>query len=168
MITYPQALELIRNEKFARPDLESLPLESAIGRVLAQDAIADRDYPPFNRSQMDGYALASHDFAPGKNFFLERTVYAGAEPGKLHGTHNACVRIMTGAALPAGCDAVVRLEDSTANGETVTFNISSVLAGQFVSAQGEDLRKGELALRSGTAISLANIMTLASLGIAHR
>jgi molybdopterin molybdotransferase len=167
LISYAQALDLISREEFARPGTESLPLESAIGRILAGPIIADRDYPPFNRSQMDGYALASQDFTPGKYFRIERTVYAGREPGTLHAVPGGCVRIMTGAALPAGCDAVVRVEDSTADGEIVTFNLNSVMAGQFVSARGEDLRKGDLALAVGTAITIPNIMTLASLGIAQ-
>lgn len=167
MVTYPQALELIRNEEFARPGIESLPLESAIGRILAQPIIADRDYPPFNRAQMDGYALSSQDFVPERRFRIERTVYAGAEPGSLQAPPAACVRIMTGATLPDGCDAVIRLEDSNSDGETVTFDLNSVTAGQFVSAQGEDLRQGEPALDAGTTVSIANIMTLASLGIAQ-
>lgn len=166
MITYPQALEVIRSEKFAEPRTQLSPLESAVGRVLARPVTADRDYPPFNRSQMDGYAMASVSFAPGKKFRMERTVYAGAEPGTLQAP-DSCVRIMTGAGLPDGCDAVVRLEDSTANGDTIVFNLNSVVSGQCVSARGEDLKRGELALEAGTAISIANMMTLASLGIAQ-
>lgn len=166
MISYADALKLIERESFAAPPVEALPLERAIGRVLAQAVRADRDYPPFHRSQMDGFALCAQHFAPGKKFRIARTVYAGSDPGNLQSEHDACVRIMTGAALPYGCDAVVRLEDSQIYGESVEFRISSLMPGQFVSAKGEDLLKGQVALDAGTTITTANIMTLASLGIA--
>src|SRR5919198_1336056 len=112
MLTFEQALSVV-NEKLAAagisPRLETLPLEQVRGRVLAEDAAADRDYPPFHRATRDGYAVRSADAqtAPAS---LERVGEARAGkpwPDSLKERTGACVEIMTGAPLPEGADAVV-------------------------------------------------------------
>jgi molybdopterin molybdotransferase len=121
---------------------ESVALENAFGRILTQAIHADRDYPPFHRSTMDGYAVQSADFLEkGMTVLrvLER-IHAG-NVGQQTVTSGTCSKIMTGAPVPAGADAVIRVEDTQEENGTVAFRISGIRAGQNIARQGEDAQK---------------------------
>ncbi len=143
---------------------EEIALADAHGRVLAEDIYADRDYPPFNRAAMDGYAINTVDWDNGtREFEVQQVIYAGEaaneelKPGK-------CYKIMTGAPVPLSANAVIRREDADHEGEIVRFKIDHVNKYQSISGKGEDMRQGDLILTKGTICSHPAISILASLG----
>ena len=144
------------------------PLESVdvalldgLGAVLAEEAVADRDVPPFRNSAMDGYAVRGAQTA-GARLRVVGSVAAGGTPSGSVGTGEA-MRIMTGAPMPDGADTVVRVED-TDNGAQAVAITHDVPAGISVRQAGEDLRRGETILVRGTLLRAADIGVLASIG----
>ena len=145
---------------------ETLPLLSAMGRVLASDAVAGVTLPPWDNSAMDGYAVRAADLAsvPVSLAVLE-TVAAGQFATKPVGAGES-IRIMTGAPLPAGADSVVRVEDT--DGGTVRVEIRSARdAGKNVRPRGEDIVEGRVAIPAGTVLGAAQVGVLASIGLAQ-
>jgi molybdopterin molybdotransferase len=164
MITVASALSLIL-EQAKTFEAEQMPLQNCIGRTLAEDIYADRDYPPFNRSAMDGYACRSQDIPEFDYFRVIEEIHAGAFSAQmvLPGT---CARIMTGAPVPQGADVVIKIEDSKAvsGQENISFTISNIRSGANISRQGEDCIKGDLLIENGTMINTGVYSTLAALG----
>lgn len=147
--------------------LERVNLFEALGRVLGEDVVAGRNIPPKDNSAMDGYAVCWQDTAGAAaehEVVLEvvEDIPAGAIPQKKLLTGQAA-RIMTGAPLPAGADAVVKMEDTAKYGTQVRIR-AAVRAGQDIRQAGEDVREGELVVPKGTVIRTATIGMLASLG----
>ncbi len=151
--------------------VERVPLEKSFGRVLAKNVNADRDYPPFNRSAMDGYAIVAKNFSAAKPYNVLKTVFAGDAPQLVHDFSRGqaeVIKIMTGAAVPAPFDAVIRREDAhEAEGQTVTFDTATVSPGHNISRQGEDLKRGTRLALGGDLIDHAVVTLLASLGVAQ-
>jgi len=111
MTSYENALSKLisRAESFGE---EYCSLEEVYGRVLAEDVSADRDYPPFNRITMDGYAIRSSDWNEmTREFIVKETVFAGSRHNSDIGK-GECYKIMTGAALPESADMVIKVEES--------------------------------------------------------
>ena len=138
---------------------EPVAIAQSIGRVLAEDVTAVRDQPPFAASAMDGWAVRSSD-APG----LLRIV---GESAAGHGFVGAvqsgeAVRIFTGAAVPAGCDAVVIQEDATREGETVA--VPAVASGNHVRPAGGDFKAGQTLLTTGLRIDPWRLSLAAAAG----
>lgn len=144
-------------------------LAEALGAVLAEDAVADRDVPPFRNSAMDGYAVRGADVASvpdgGTRLRVIGSVAAGALPERSVAAGEA-MRIMTGAPMPDGADTVVRVED-TDNGAESVLVTRSTPTGLSVRGAGEDLRRGDLVLATGTVLRPADIGVLGSLGRAR-
>lgn len=164
MINYQEAKDLILADT-VKGGLEAIRLEDAIGRVLGQNVYADRDYPPFNRSAMDGFAIRMDDWNRGTRVFpIQETIYAGSRPSNQL-AENAAFKIMTGAAVPYPADTVIRKEDAVQNEGFVSFNLSSVDKFQNIALKGQDLTIDELAIEAGTICTPSAIGTLASLGI---
>jgi molybdenum cofactor synthesis domain-containing protein len=140
---------------------EVVPLERAGDRYLAEPLVADVSLPPFPAATMDGFAVV-HDDAS-----VERAVlgsgFAGDDP-TVQVTRGSAARIMTGAPVPAGADAVVPVENTTLRGNSVVIRQSSVRAGENIRPVGADLRAGDLLVRSGTLLGPAEVGLLASLG----
>jgi molybdopterin molybdotransferase len=143
---------------------EEVNLDDALGRVLALDASAPNDVPPFASSSMDGYALLSADSQdPPAELKIIGESRAGTptdivlEPG-------TAIRISTGGQIPAGADAIVRQELTTAGEGTVTVN-EAVRVGNDVRFAGEDIAKGAVILRAGTLLGSPEIGVLASVNI---
>ncbi|TGK88012.1 molybdopterin molybdenumtransferase MoeA [Leptospira bourretii] len=165
MISYKEALSKILSETKIFPT-ELIPLEQSFGRVLAEPVMADRDYPPFHRSAMDGFAIFSGDFSPNKTYVYEKELPAGTniqlEPG------DEAVRIMTGAPVPDGFDVVIKIEDcilnESNNKKQVSFTIQEVKTWNNIAKQGEDVKKDQLVLPKGIQIGTSEISLLASLG----
>jgi molybdopterin molybdotransferase len=149
--------------------VESVALRSALGRVLARDIVSPIDVPSHDNSAMDGYALRSSDLAAAGDTLLRiaGTGFAGqAFAGAVAPGH--CVRIMTGAVMPAGLDTVVPQEFTTAEGsDAVRIPAGAVRAGDNRRLAGEDLARGSSALRAGRLIKPADLGLLASLGRAE-
>jgi len=148
---------------------ETVPLAQAVGRVLRQAVVADRDFPPYNRVTMDGIALCYNSLAAGQTTFpIERTQLAGAEPAPLVNPR-AAVEIMTGAALPPGTDTVIRYEDldfSDAPSRQATVRVAPPRLGHNVHAQGSDQPAGAPLLAPGLVLSPAEIAVAATVGAA--
>lgn len=136
----------------ARPlGVERVPLRAATGRVLAEAIRADRDIPPADRSAMDGYAVRSADLrrAPAR-LALVGEVAAGS-PARPRVRPGTCARVLTGANLPPGADAVAMVEQTAERGGLVVFR-RTVRAGENVRRRGEDARRGQVLLPAGTAL----------------
>ena len=138
---------------------ETILLNAAIGRVLAQDVAAIRDQPPFTASAMDGWALRSAD-APGALRIVGESAAGHGYDGAL-GAGQA-VRIFTGAAVPAGADTVVIQEDATREGDLVTVPASMV--GENIRPAAGDFRAGQALLAKGTRIDPWRLSLAASAG----
>ncbi|HEY8830447.1 MAG TPA: gephyrin-like molybdotransferase Glp, partial [Candidatus Limnocylindria bacterium] len=141
----------------------SVELLDALGATLAEDAVADRDVPPFRNSAMDGYAVIGADVASAPaTLRVIGEIAAGAMPSRPI-VRGEAMRIMTGAPLPDGADTIVRVEDTDNRTDTVTITAVTKL-GTSVRAAGEDLKRGETILRTGTVLRAAEIGVLATIG----
>lgn len=141
---------------------EEVPVERAAGRVLARDAVAGRDQPPFPASAMDGYAVAGAEAAPGARFRVVGEAAAGRRFAGRIGPGEA-VRIFTGAPLPDGADRVVIQEDTAREGEAVTL-LDSLGAGPHVRPAGADFRAGDR-LSAPRRLSPADVALLAAMNL---
>ena len=149
--------------------IEQVALRSALDRVLASDIISPINVPAHDNSAMDGYALRGSDLDGGQAVTLKvvGTAYAGdAESAPV--APGQCLRIMTGAVMPAGCDTVIPQEFTASAGEgAIRFEAGVVRAGDNRRFAGEDLKAGNAALTAGATLRPAHLGLLASLGIAE-
>ncbi|WP_151632084.1 molybdopterin molybdotransferase MoeA [Noviherbaspirillum aerium] len=164
-----QAQQIIRDVVTPVEAVEKVALRSALDRVLAHDIISPINVPQHDNSAMDGFAVRGADVGPDKAATLRiiATIHAG---GGFDGEVQAgeCVRIMTGAPMPQGCDTVVPQEFTQAAGEgEVTIPAGAVKTGDNRRLQGEDLKAGKPALAAGKILRPADLGLLASLGIAE-
>ncbi|MBX3606298.1 MAG: molybdopterin molybdotransferase MoeA [Piscinibacter sp.] len=148
--------------------VEQIAIRAALGRVLAADVISPIDVPPHDNSAMDGYALRGSDLADDRDTTLTvaGTGFAGAKVGGSV-PPGQCVRIMTGAVMPAGLDTVVPQEFCRVDGDRVTVPAGAVRTGDNRRLAGEDLARGEAALTAGRLLRPADLGLLASLGRAE-
>jgi len=149
--------------------VERLPIRSALGRVLARDVVSSIDVPAHDNSAMDGYALRGADLAAAGDTLLAvaGTAFAGQVPGSAVDAGQA-VRIMTGAVMPPGLDTVVPQEFTTRLDDgRVRIPAGVVRPGDNRRLRGEDLARGEPALRAGRLMTPADLGLLASLGQAE-
>ena len=146
---------------------ESVKLEQSLGRVLAEDVRANRDLPPYDVSAMDGYAVRSADLAHvPATLAITEDIKAGDMPAKTVQA-GQCARIMTGAPVPVGADAVIRVEDTQALSESkVQINVA-VKPGNDIRPKGEGMRNGDVVLAAGTEITPGVIGVLATVKCAQ-
>jgi molybdopterin molybdotransferase len=166
MISVAEAVVIVV-EKTERVGVERVPLEDSAGRVLAEDVFADTDLPPFDRAQMDGYALRSEDVrdAPARL----RVVGEAAAGRGWRGVVRAgeAVRIMTGAPLPAGADSVQQVELTRESEDGASVEVGRATEpGQFYVPRASEMRAGERVLRAGEEVNAARAAVLASFGYA--
>jgi molybdopterin molybdotransferase len=181
LIDYRQAQQLVLQQAHSFGH-EEVPLEEAFGRVLAEPIFADRDYPPFPRATMDGYALRYNDLETGiRKFTIAETVFAGDNP--IHMINEGeCYKIMTGAAVPESADIIIRREDIEEGPATMVLKnkLSDPLpAGmlpapsnpafpwrlfQNIARRGEDLRAGSVVIDRNCRCEPAVMGLLATLG----
>jgi molybdopterin molybdotransferase len=165
MIDKAEARRVVIGEAAAGRRVEEVPLARAFGRVLARDARAEADLPPFEKSSMDGWAVRSADVAaPPATLRVLGAVHAGQVAPAPVGPGETW-KIMTGAPLPAGADAVVMVEDSAPvdGGARVELR-RAPRAWQNVCRKGEDARAGEVVLAAGTPLDAAALSLLATVG----
>lgn len=166
MISVSEAINIVL-EKTKRLETESVSLVDARGRYLAEDVVADSDLPPFDRSQMDGYAVRA---AETENAPVRLKIVGESAAG--NGWHNEmkagqAVRIMTGAPIPAGADSVQQVE-LTRDLDPLTVEIQqAVTLGRSIVKQGSEVRKGATVLKAGEHINSAMLAALASFGYAQ-
>jgi len=147
--------------------VETVQLDQSVGRVLAQEIHANRDLPPYDVSAMDGFALRSADLA-GVPVVLEiiEDIKAGDLPGKTLQT-GQCARIMTGAPVPVGADAVIRVEETQEAGATAVRINKAVKPGNDIRLRGENMKDGDVVLTAGTEITPGIIGVLATVKAAR-
>jgi molybdopterin molybdotransferase len=149
--------------------VESVALRSALGRVLARDIVSPIDVPAHDNSAMDGYALRGADLSASGDTLLAAVAGIGFA-GQAYGDvvpPGHCVRIMTGAVMPAGLDTVVPQEFTQTEGAQVRIPAGIVRTGDNRRLAGEDLARGSAALTAGRLIKPADLGLLASLGRAE-
>ena len=166
MISVEEALKNIL-DSISPLGMEKVNLLDALGRVIGEDIHAGRSIPPKDNSAMDGYALRAEDSrgaSPERpvRFEVVEDIPAGAVPQKRIGPGQAS-RIMTGAPIPEGADAVVRMEDTRKEENTVAV-LAEAKTGQDIRRAGEDVRPGEKVISQGEIIRPAEVGMLASLG----
>ena len=163
MITAEQALKLVlgATQEFGE---EKIPFIQSQGRVLKEDIVADRDFPPFDRVSMDGIAISIDAFEKGQRTFeIEGIQPAGAPQLSLNHTSN-CLEVMTGAVLPKNTNAVIRYEDVEIQNGKATILIDSISELQNIHLQGKDRKEGDLLLTKNTIISPAEVSVFATVG----
>ena len=159
------ALRGRRDQATALTKSESLSLLDAVGRVLAEEVVADRDQPPFDRATRDGFAVRADEFSAGVALHVAGMVRAGeAWTGISIGAGEA-IEIMTGAPVPEGANAVAMVEHvSASNGVVRAAEGRMLQAGDNVVAQGSEAKRGEAVVRAGTLIGAAEIAEAATCG----
>ena len=145
-------------------DSEQLPLPEALDRILAEEIVSPLSVPPFDNSAMDGYAVRLADLAAGAPLAVAGKAFAG-QPYQGDWPAGHCIRIMTGAPVPEGTEAVVMQEEAQVEGELVRF-LTQSRPGQNIRRCGEDLAEGARVLAAGLRLSPRELPLLASLGIA--
>jgi molybdopterin molybdotransferase len=165
VLTPADADELIRQHLQCLP-VESLPLAQCAGAVLRENIYAERDQPPYDRVAMDGIALSSRAVDTGsRSFRIQATQAAGDAPLALEAPAD-CIEVMTGAALPSGCDSVVAVEELTvADGKAALAPHVRVEPWQNVHRRGTDTRQGTLLLSAGQRLHAPEIAIAASAGM---
>jgi len=163
MITVEEAKHIIlkNTQDFG---IEEIPFLEAVGRVLKEDIVADRDFPPFNRVAMDGIAINHRFFEHGvRDFKIEGIQAAGSPQQTLDNAAN-CYEVMTGTVLPNNTDTVIRYEDVEINTLVATITIDEIKEGQNIHTQGSDKSEGTILIKKNTIISAAEIGVLATVG----
>lgn len=164
MIPISEAISIIKRETHSL-ETEIVDLSAVCGRILAEDIFADSDLPPFDRSQMDGYAVKSKDLqiVPTK---LKIVGESRAGKGWHHElNHGEAIRIMTGAPVPSGADSVQKVEVTKETGDFVEI-FEPPHSGQFINPQASEISKGEKVFQKGEIINPMMIATIASFGYA--
>jgi molybdenum cofactor synthesis domain-containing protein len=167
MISVAEAIQIVKQETPVLPS-EQVPLGNALGRVLAADVVADSDLPPFDRSQMDGYAVRADDVrsAPVRLRIVGESAAGRGWHKQLD--EGQAVRIMTGAPVPAGADSVqqVELAHELKDG-TVVELLETIETGKSIVKRGAEIKSGETVLSAGTMINAAKMAVLAAFGYAN-
>ncbi len=170
LVSFQRAIELVNEMMTPKAEAEMASISNVSGKISFVDIMSSRSVPPFNRSTMDGYAVRSADLMtpPGEKppkLQLTGSVSIGeipsgrVEPGK-------CMRISTGAIVPEGADAVVRIEDTREEGEFVTV-LEGVAPGENIAESGSDSTEGSLIISRGHTVQPHEVSVLASLGISE-
>ena len=167
MISVAEAIEIVLTQVQPLPK-EEVTLGEARNRILGEDVVADSDLPPFDRSQMDGYAVRAADTC---NAPVRLRIAGESAAGR--GWHHelgegTAVRIMTGAPVPAGADSVQQVELTLELDDgTVVEILQPVAPGRSIVTRGSEIRTGQIVLRAGEVIDAAAVAVLASFGYAR-
>ena len=163
MVSVEKAYNLILDNEISLAT-EFVAFENALGRVLAEDLFADRDFPPFDRVTMDGIAIDYQSFLNGnRKFNIQETQAAGEIQTTLQTIEN-CIEIMTGGVLPFNSDTVIRYEDLEISGDSVVVKDIEIKLGQNIHRRGQDKLAGELVLQKGKKLNASHLALAAALG----
>ncbi|CAK4073687.1 molybdopterin molybdotransferase MoeA [Vibrio sp. 16] len=143
-----------------------LPLAEAIGYVLAEDILSPIFVPPFDNSAMDGYAIRIADLQANNVMPVAGKSFAG-QPFEGDWPNGHCVRIMTGAKIPDGCDAVIMQENTEVTDSGIQFNQTDVKPQNNIRPTGDDISQGDVVLPGGSRLTSRDIPMIATLGISH-
>ncbi len=162
MLSYHHARQQILETVQALP-IQNVQLLDAAGRAAAEDIVASQPLPAFDNSAMDGYAVCTADCAPGGVLPISGYLPAGCNE-TIKMTPGVAVKVMTGAAIPPGADAVIPFEDTEEFKDSVRL-LGSVHQGDHIRWKGEDISPGDCVINAGTVLRPAEISLLASLGL---
>ncbi|WP_337085568.1 molybdopterin molybdotransferase MoeA [Elizabethkingia anophelis] len=162
MINVQQAEDIILSQ-YQDYGKESIAYQLALGRVLAEDILADRDLPPFDRPTVDGIAIRFISYEKGNRTFAIKAVQSAGEASVAIDSEDQCIEIMTGAALDSTVDTVIRYEDITVSNGIATINID-IRKGQNIHLKGKDKKAGEILVKANQIITPAIIGIAASVG----
>lgn len=162
-ISLEEAIEILNNN-INSLGIEEVPLLEAIGRQIAEDIYSSIDNPPFNKSAMDGYAVKVSDiYDYDKELEIVDTVFAG-HVSKKQVSEGTAIRIMTGAMIPEGSNAVIKQEDVIKNTNYIKLN-KKVKENENICFKGEDVCKGTLLVNKNKKLNYADLGIIASAGI---
>lgn len=162
MISVQQAEDIIFSQ-VRNFGTEEIFYENASGRILAEDILADRDLPPFDRSTVDGIAISFTSYERGiQNFNIKAVQAAGEVPVSID-NENDCIEIMTGASLHSSMDTVIRYEDILINNNVASININ-IKKGQNIHLKGRDKKAGEILVKANQVITPSILGIAASVG----
>jgi molybdopterin molybdotransferase len=163
MINYHEALDILKSHPYPLK-VETVGILEADGRVLAEDIIADRNLPPYDRVTMDGIAINFDAFEKGqRQFEVLETIGAGV-PQQTIEEVDKCVQIMTGAIMPKGLDTIIRYEDIHIDNGVATINEETIERQQNIHFKGEDRKQGEIVLEKGKALGPTELIVAAAVG----
>jgi molybdopterin molybdotransferase len=168
MLTYEEARQVVIEQVGKRKEpcaTAVVSVSEALGLVLAEEVKTDREYPPFDRSTRDGYAVRAKEVVPDAKLKCVGEIKAGdtvSEPLAV----KTCVQIMTGAAVPAGADAVVMIEHTQREGDVVRFE-RAAQAGQNIVPRGSEALAGQTLLKPGMRLGYAELALAAQVGAAE-
>ena len=163
MISVEEAKNIILNatQNFG---VEEIPFKKSVGRILKEDIVADRDFPPFNRVSMDGIAIDFNVFQNGQRAFkIEAIQPAGSPQITLQNKEN-CLEVMTGAVLPNNTNVVIRYEDVVIKNGVASIQVNEVKELQNIHQKGKDRKSGDVLINKNKIISAAEIGVLATVG----
>lgn len=163
MIPVEQALQTIL-ENTQDFGVEEVPYIKSIGRVLKEDIVADRDFPPFNRVAMDGIAINHRFFVHGVRDFKIEGIQPAGSPQETLGNAAHCYEVMTGAVLPENTDTVIRYEDVSIDTLMATVNLDQVEKGKNIHTKGQDRQQGDVLIPKNRIITAAEMGVISSVG----
>lgn len=145
---------------------EIIPLGAAAGRILGESVIADRDYPPINRSTMDGITLSLDSWHSGRRLWkIEQTIAAGQPAVALKDHLNNCAQIMTGAEVPANCSGIIPFEQIAIEADHARLLTPvEFIEGQHIHIRSSDRKAGDVLLKPGVPLDAPRIAILAAVG----
>lgn len=163
LISVKKALEIVleRSENFGTKEISFI---NAVGSVLKENIVADRDFPPFNRVSMDGIAISSEAFNKGQREFRIEGIQAAGSPQLTLQNRSNCIEAMTGAILPNNANVVIQYELLTIEKGIAKVNLEAVKEFQNIHKKGLDRRQGDILIKKDTVISPAEIGVLATVG----
>ncbi|MCX6259271.1 MAG: molybdopterin molybdotransferase MoeA [Bacteroidia bacterium] len=159
MISFGQAFDIVMSTGF-RTGTEAISYTDSLNRILAGDVTSDMDLPPFNKSSVDGFACRKSDL--GNDLEILETIPAGVWPARTV-DKGQCSRIMTGAPVPDGADCVIMVEE-TEMLSSGKIRFKGSFKKENIAKKGEDVRNGEVVLRTGKKIRPQDIAVMASVG----
>jgi molybdopterin molybdotransferase len=163
MITVEEALKIVHTH-LGNWGTEEIFLDESLGRILQEEIVADRDFPPFNRVTMDGIGLSFDQFEKGQRVFeIKGVAPAGGLQMELQDP-SSCLEVMTGATVPIGVDAVVCYEDLEIHEGKATVMLSNLNRDQNIHFKGSDRHQGTVILSPGKCISASEVGVCATVG----
>ncbi|MCB0612877.1 MAG: molybdopterin molybdotransferase MoeA [Lewinellaceae bacterium] len=164
MIPIEEATKIVLNHTRSYGE-EAVPLTEAIGRILRQDILADRDFPPFTRVTMDGIAIRYNSYANGQRKFPIEGMQAAGSPQRALLNLDGCLEVMTGAILPENADTVIRYEDIKVENGVARLQVNGIQKGQNAHLRAFDRKQGERIVKGGAILSPAEIGVAATVGL---
>lgn len=162
MISVKEALDIVL-ENASLAGVVEVPLRDAVGRTLAEEIVADRDFPPFDRVTMDGIAIAYQSYEDGQRSFEIESIQAAGSPQQSLRKASHCIEVMTGAMMPLGADTVIRYEDLKQIQNSYSI-LTAVKPNKNIHYKGGDLLIGATLISKGSRIKAIDINALATVG----